>query len=78
MVYIKVQEKNMKTIDELMEMMKNGEWHTLDELGATLQIKEDLLVSVIHILKEFGFIEIDDKRVRLNPSGRELLKLPRA
>jgi hypothetical protein len=53
----------MSTIDEILWLLKDGEWHDLDEITE----KAEMVVS---FLGEYDFIQInkDLKKVKLKPS----------
>jgi len=53
----------MSTIDEILWLLKDGEWHDLEEIAE----KAEMVVS---FLGEYDFIQInkDLKKVKLKPS----------
>ena len=59
-----------ETIDEILEMLKNGEKVDLNA------VKDRLLLSdaaIINFMNEFGLIELNEGTVRITQPGLELL-----
>ncbi len=66
----------MSTIDKILWLLKDGEWHNLKEIAekATLpKVKAEMVVS---FLGEYDFIQLNEnlKRAKLKPSIRKFFE----
>lgn len=66
------EKRELLVVDEILELLRNGEWHGLGELADKSGVGERKVGLVADFLCGFGFLECDRKigRVRLS---RELL-----
>jgi DNA-binding IclR family transcriptional regulator len=64
------QRKTMSTIDEILWLLKDGEWHELTELAEKAEIPKVKAEMVVSFLGEYDFIQINEdlKRLKLKPS----------
>lgn len=62
-------------ITELLEVLGDGEWHTLREVEQKTSLGTDQIQRLIEFLKEYGFITVDEmeRRLRLDETVQELL-----
>jgi len=60
----------MSSIDEFLWLLKNGEWHNLEEIAEKAEIPKIKVEMVLSFLGEYDFIQINEdlKRVKLKPS----------
>ena len=60
----------MSTIDEILWLLKDGEWHELEEIAEKAEILKVKAEMVVSFLGEYDFIQINEdlKRVKLKPS----------
>ena len=60
----------MSTIDEIMWLLKDGEWHDLEEIAEKAEIPRVKAKMVVSFLDEYDFIQINEdlKRLKLKPS----------
>jgi DNA-binding IclR family transcriptional regulator len=60
----------MSTIDEILWLLKDGEWHDLEEIAEKAEIPQVKAEMVVSFLGEYDFIQInkDLKKVKLKPS----------
>jgi DNA-binding IclR family transcriptional regulator len=60
----------MSTIDEILWLLKDGEWHSLEEIAEKAEIPQVKAEMVVSFLGEYDFIQInkDLKKVKLKPS----------
>ena len=60
----------MSTIDEFLWLLKDGEWHNLEEIAEKAEIPKIKVKMVLSFLGEYDFIQINEdlKRVKLKPS----------
>jgi len=63
----------LPTLDEFLEFLKDGKWHTLEEINKEVGLTEDKLEEVIGFFAEYKFVQLDRKRRRakLTPSVLE-------
>ena len=55
----------MLEIEQVVDVLKDGEWHQLDEIGEKCELSEVKVESILKFLAEYGFIKI-------NSSGRKV------
>ena len=60
----------MSTVDEILWLLKDGEWHDLEEIAEKAEISKFKTEMVLSFLGEYDFIQInkDHKKVKLKPS----------
>jgi len=46
-------------------MIKDGEWHELDQIGTKCKLSEVKVENILKFLVEYGFIEINGSRRKL-------------
>lgn len=58
----------MATIDTALEILKDGEWHSLDAVIKDLHLPKVKARKVLRFLLEFGFVVFDEKerKVRID------------
>ena len=63
----------MPTLDEILEPLKDGKWHTLKEINKEVGLTEDKLEAIVGFFAEYKFVQLDRKRRRakLTPSVLE-------
>ncbi len=66
----------MLAIDEILALLKNGEWHELREIVDKTQLREFKVELVSSLLAEYGFLEYDkkEKKIKLSPQLLLFLK----
>lgn len=52
-------------VEEFLELIKDGQWHSTNEITVALDQQEDLVKDIISFYKEFGFIETDKNRTNI-------------
>ena len=70
---------NIKTMDEILELLEDSQWHLIDELQAKLLLpSEEILNEIIHFLEKYEFVTFDikEKKAKIEPLGLSLLQLP--
>ena len=55
----------MLEIEQVVDVLKDGEWHQLDEIGEKCELSEVKVEGILKFLAEYGFIKI-------NGSGRKV------
>jgi DNA-binding IclR family transcriptional regulator len=65
----------MSSINEVLQLLADGEWHTLTEVSKALKISFEELDSIIHFLSKYGFIEVGDDliKVKIDKGFEELI-----
>lgn len=66
----------MSVIDEILWLLRDGEWHNLDEIIEYISMSEFKVEIAVNFLGEYDFIQVDEKakKVRLQPSILEFVK----
>jgi len=63
-------------IDEVIGIIKDGEWHNLQEVIKKSKLPEPTIKKIIKFLAEYDFINLDSyhRKVKVAPSLLEFLK----
>ena len=66
----------MLAIDEILDLLRNGEWHGLKEVADRTRLKEVKVEIVTSFLVEYDFLEFDkeEKKIKLSPQLQLFLK----
>lgn len=66
----------MSGIDEILWLLRNGEWHDLKEITENIELSEFKVEIAVSFLWEYGFIQLNEKarKIRLQPSMLEFVK----
>jgi hypothetical protein len=66
----------MSAIDEILWLLKDGEWHDLNEITKKVALPKFKAEIAINFLGEYGFIQINEnvKRVKLQLAMLEFLE----
>ena len=67
----------MSAIDEVVELLKDGEWHHFQDLATNLKLNQQKLREIIQFLLSLDLIKLDKKRQRARVSTdlRQLMSL---
>ena len=52
----------MSVIDDVLDLLKDGEWHNLKHLARDLKLNQEKLQQIIRFLKNLDLIKIDKKK----------------
>jgi len=65
----------MNSLDGILELLIDGEWHRVDALSAKLGLPEPRLRTMIDFLSEHGFVQYDspDGLVKIDAKVRDLM-----
>ena len=70
----------MKPLDEILELLHDSQWHSLDEIRAQGSLPGDKANEIIRFLEGQGFIIIGidkgERKAKIKPRGLTFLKLP--
>jgi len=60
----------------ILDMLKDGGWHTFEDIKGKVRLNENQMVKIVKFLEEYGFIIKDDvgKRIKLDEAVRKLLE----
>jgi len=63
-------------IDNILELLKNGEWHDLKEISERARLARSKVQLLTNFLAEYNFVELDKKeqRTRLTPPLLDFIK----
>lgn len=66
----------MSLIDQILELLRNGEWHEIKEITGKTKLDESKVGLIMNFLAKYGFIELDtrEKKTSLAPSLLSFLK----
>jgi len=54
----------MPTIDQVLELLEDGDWHELKEIGRKSGLQQSKLEAVVDFLEEYEFIHVDKEQQR--------------
>lgn len=65
----------MTPIDEILGLLRNGEWHGVKEIADKSRLQESKVELITSFLAKYDFLEFDpkEKRVKLSPQLRLFL-----
>ena len=65
----------MSAIDEILWLLRNGEWHDLQEISENVALSKFKVEIAFDFLLEYNFIQLKEKarRIRLQPSILEFI-----
>ena len=55
----------MSTLDRILEPLKDGKWHNLEEVNRDMGLPEDTLEEIIGFFAKYRFIQLDRKQRRV-------------
>ena len=66
----------MLVIDEILDLLKDGKWHTMNEVMEKSRLNEFKAETVMSFLAEYSFIQQDKehKKARLTPPTLDFLE----
>lgn len=66
----------MSAIDEILWLLKDGEWHDLKEITKKVALPKFKAEIAVNFLGEYDFIQLNEnvKRVKLQPSMLEFIE----
>jgi len=66
----------MSAIDEILCLLKDGEWHDLKEITKKVALPKFKAEMAVSFLGEYDFIQLNEniRRVKLQPSMFEFIK----
>ncbi len=66
----------MPEIDDILNLLENGKWHDLKEIGKRIQLKDLDIASITKFLAQYDFIKLDKegKKAKLDSSTQDFLK----
>ena len=63
-------------IDEILDLLKNGEWHGVKEIADKTRLHEFKVELITSFLTQYDFLEFDkkEKKIKLSPQLLHFLK----
>jgi len=63
-------------VNDVLELLENGKWHDLKEIGKRIQLQDLDITSVTKFLAQYKFIKLDSegKKAKLDSSTQDFLK----
>jgi len=70
----------MSAIDQVLELLKDGNWHKLNEIAKQSGLQQPKLKAIVNFLAEYEFIYVDkeQQKAKLTHSVLKFLKKSRA
>jgi len=67
----------MSAIDEVVELLRDGEWHNLEDVSKDLKLTPEKLQQIIQFLKSLDLIKLDEKeqKAQINTELKQLITL---
>ena len=67
-------------VDNFLELLIDGDWHSLEELGKHLGLEKSAVLEIADFWSRYAFVELDleNEKVKLNPDTQKLLALAEA
>lgn len=71
-----MEKQGLPAIDEILELLKNGEWHSLEEVTDKTQLQGSKVKLITSFLAEYEFLETNkkEKKIKLSPGLLLFLK----
>ena len=71
-----MEKQKLLAIDEILDLLKNGEWHELKEITDKTRLRELKVEIITSFLAEYDFLEFDkkEKKIKLSPQLLLFLK----
>jgi DNA-binding IclR family transcriptional regulator len=66
----------MVHIDRILDMLRNSPWQHTEEIRKEISLPDNNLNQLLHFLRELGYIEKDDERLKITSKGLKFLELP--
>ncbi|SNQ58953.1 hypothetical protein [Candidatus Methanoperedens nitratireducens] len=66
----------MEELDSILELIRDSQWHSIEEIQGEINLPSDKLNEVILFLKEQAFVDKQNGSIRITPAGLRLLELP--
>ena len=66
----------MPTVDDILKLLENGNWHDLKEIEKKTQLNDLKLINITKFLARYDFIKLDKERqkAKLDPSTQNFFK----
>ena len=67
----------MSTIDDVVELLRDGEWRNLQDLAKDLKLPPEKLQQIIQFLKNLEFIKLDEEqqKAQIDTDLKQLMHL---
>jgi DNA-binding IclR family transcriptional regulator len=66
----------MKNLDRITELLRDSQWHSLEEIKQKVPLPEVTLNELLTFLQELEIIENEKGNLRITPRGLRFLELP--
>ena len=62
-------------ITEILEILKDGKWHSLDEIQTEMHLNRNQIQQVIAFLREYRFVIISEtqKKIRIEEEAKKFM-----
>ena len=68
--------QTLLAIDEILDLLKNGEWHGIEEVADKIRLHNSKVELITSFLAEYDFLQFDKKerKIKLSPQLLVFLK----
>jgi hypothetical protein len=56
----------MPNIDEILQLLKDGEWHSTQEIAQKTALPEHKIKTAFEFLSEYNFVQLNENSAKLN------------
>lgn len=65
----------MKNLDRITELLRDSQWHSLEEIKQEIPLAEDKVNELLIFLQELEVIEKENRNLRITTRGLRFLDL---
>lgn len=66
----------MKILDKILELLKDDQWHNIDEIKKEISLPSNKLNESLSFLQEEEFVSRDNNKIKITSLGLKFLNLP--
>jgi predicted transcriptional regulator len=63
------------SIDRILELLRDIEWHSLEEIQKEIALPSDKLNEVLYFLQKQALIDREEEKLRITSTGLKFLQL---
>lgn len=65
----------MNYLDNVMEFLRDSQWHSSGSIKEEISLPDEKFNKIISFLKDTGFIDTDNDKIRIKSLGLRFLEL---
>ncbi len=66
----------MKSLDKILELLKDDQWHNIDEIKKEISLPSNKLNELLYFLQEEEFVSRENNKIKITSLGLKFLNLP--